>query len=128
LIARACTDVEHALAPSQLEQLADERNHRRLRDRLAAADRKRCIVVRTLAEVRRHEELARHAAHRLEHTSVVNTAADELVLDHAAPRVDHGTVESRVASIASFTSIVFPGGLMPIPSIGTSESPLVNEP
>ena len=39
LVPRARADVEHALAPAQPQQLADRRDHVRLRDRRLVADR-----------------------------------------------------------------------------------------
>ena len=62
LVARSGADVEDALVAAQREQLADQRDHRRLRDRLSAADRKRGVLVRTAAQFLRHEQLARDAA------------------------------------------------------------------
>src|SRR5215471_6260404 len=128
LIARAGADVEHPLAIGEVEQLADQRDHRGLRDRLPHADRKRGVVVRPPTQLGRHEELSRDAAHRLEHALVVDVARRELMLDHPMSRVDHGTAEITFASSASLMSIVLAGGSMPIPSMGTSESPAVSEP
>ena len=85
LVAGAGADVEYALPAAQPEGLADERNHVRLRDRLALSDRQRCVVVRTRTELLGDEELARHACHRLEHALVANVARTQLLVDHPAP-------------------------------------------
>src|SRR3954467_13278045 len=128
LVAGAGADVEHALVAAQRHELADQPDHRRLRDRLPAADRKRGVVVRAPAQLLRHEQLARHAFNRVEHALVADVAVRELTLDHATTGVDHGTGESTPASIASLTSTVRGGGSMPIPSIGPSESPATSDP
>ena len=84
LVAGAGADVEHALAAAQRELRADARDHVRLRDRLVAADRQRGVVVGAAAQLLGHEELARHARHRLEHALVVDAARAQLALDHRA--------------------------------------------
>ena len=82
LIAGAGADVEHALRPAERELLADERDHVGLRDRLAGAERERAVGIRLAPQLLRHEELARHARHRLEHRLVGDSPAAELALDH----------------------------------------------
>ena len=64
LVAGARADVEHALAAAQCELLADASDHVRLRDRLPLADRQRRVVVCAASQLRRHEQVARHASHR----------------------------------------------------------------
>ena len=65
LVARARADVEHALVAVQVARLADQPHHRRLRDRLLVADRKRDVVPRVRAQVFRDEARAVDARERV---------------------------------------------------------------
>jgi hypothetical protein len=82
LVAGARAHVEHPLAVPQPERLADARDHVRLGDRLAHADRQCAVVVGTCTHALGNEELARDALHRLEHPLVRDVASPELPLDH----------------------------------------------
>jgi uncharacterized protein (TIGR00255 family) len=82
LVAGARSDIEHALRAPERERFADPRDHVRLRDRLAGADRQRRIVVRAVAQVGRHEQLARDTFHRREHAVVRDIAVAQLALHH----------------------------------------------
>ena len=101
LVPGARADVEHALRPVEAEEGADRRHDERLRDRLALAYRERAVVVGVAAEALRHEELPRHAAHRVEHALVRDPTAAELPLDHLRAR--DGGVDGRghLASVRS---------------------------
>src|SRR5262249_52072959 len=93
LVARARSHVEYALVSSQRQQGADRGDDERLRDGLPLADGKRPVVVRVAAEALRHEELAGHTSHRLEHAVVGDAARTQLAFDHLRARA--GRVDRR---------------------------------
>ena len=62
-----------------------ERDHVRLRDGLAEADGQRRVGVGLGRRLPRHEEVARHRAHRRQDVLVAQAAPHELLLDHAQP-------------------------------------------
>src|SRR2546422_365029 len=66
-----------------LEELRHEPHDVRLGDRLLFADRQWVVAVRAVLQRLLHEEMAWHPAHRGQHTLVGDTAARELLLDHA---------------------------------------------
>jgi hypothetical protein len=78
-------DVEDALGAAKRERLADHRDHVRLRDRLAVADRQRRVVIGTRSQPLGDEELARDTLHRREHALVGDVARAQLRLDHQLP-------------------------------------------
>ena len=90
LVARARADVENALASGQRERLADPRDHVRLGDRLASADRQRSVVVGAIAQLLGHEELTRDSLHRREHALVDNVPGAQLRVNHPAPALGGG--------------------------------------
>jgi hypothetical protein len=94
LVARAGADVEHAFSARELERLADERDDEGLRDRLPVREAEGAVGVGEVAVVRRDEELARDAPHRLEHAWVVDAAPCELLVD---PVRCHGGAPRRAA-------------------------------
>ena len=55
LISRSGSDLEDFLLAGEAEQLEISRVNRRLRNRLAVADRKRGILVGTMPDSRRHK-------------------------------------------------------------------------
>ena len=123
----------------QRERLADPRDHVRLRDRLAAADRQRGVVVGAVAQRLGDEELARHAFHRGEHALVRDVAATQLPLDHPLRGGSGGTrqrshvrrrLDAEVLQDARGATSTIDCGCasIPIVSIGTSESPRASEP
>ena len=89
LVAGARADVEHRSRPGA-RALADQRDHVRLRDRLAVADRQRRVVVGAAAHLRRDEGLARHARHRREHALVADPAARAAARSIQSARHDRG--------------------------------------
>ena len=66
----------------QLEQHAHQRDHVRLRDGLVLPDRERCIVVSAPLQRGLDKQVARHPAHRRQHTLVVDTAGMQLLFNH----------------------------------------------
>ncbi len=89
LVAGAGADIEDAFRAVQLELLADSRHHVRLRDRLTLADGQRRVGVRTAVQLRRHEQLARHAFHGAEHALVGDAARAQLPFDHRVTLSEH---------------------------------------
>ena len=75
LVAGAGADVERLLSGPERERLADLGHHVGLRDRLAVTDRERRVLVCAAPLGLGHEELARDALHRVEHTLVDGVAA-----------------------------------------------------
>ena len=75
VVARARADVEHALAAVQLQQLEHAGDDERLGDRLLGADRQRHVLPRVVAQLGRHEGLARDRADGLEHALVADVAS-----------------------------------------------------
>ena len=59
LVSRAGSNLEDLLLSGEVEQLEISRVNRRLRNRLAVADRKRGILVGTMPDSRRHKEVTR---------------------------------------------------------------------
>src|SRR6266542_248555 len=130
LIAGAGADIEDALVTIEREALADEGDDERLRDRLSVCKRQRRILVREPAQVLGHEELARHARHRVEHALIVDAAVPKLFVDpggacHAAC----ATATPKCARTSALISMIEAGGSpSPIVSIGTSESAGASDP
>ncbi len=77
----ATADAAHDAA----RRLQHHRDDAGLRDRLRLGDRQRAIVVGAPRELRGHERLARHGAHRREHARIRHASRDELDVDHRAP-------------------------------------------
>ena len=133
------------LSPSpHLRRLADDGDHVRLRDRLAVADPERHVVVGALRRSRSSdEELARHAAHRLEDArrlrsrgrrAAPSTIARALAGRSQAPAADARSAWTAAAAPRSGTSASGARSVMrasggrggssnPAASIGTVESP-----
>ena len=82
-VTRARADLEHLVAALELERVGHQGDDVRLRDRLIGIDRQRGVVVGELNEVRRHEFVARHAAHGAHDGRVPYAASRDLPLDHA---------------------------------------------
>src|SRR5438552_762643 len=100
LVPRAGSHLEHALiAVRELQRLAHEGHHVRLRDRLARADRQRRVLVRMRLQSRLDEQVAGDAAHRLEDAPVGDTPCRELRRDHAV-----AVVLERVAHLTATRS------------------------
>ena len=76
------TDVEHSLAPTQRQHLADAGDHVRLGDRLAAGNRQGGVGVRAAALLLGDEELTRDTLHGRQHALVPDVAAPKLVVRH----------------------------------------------
>src|SRR5437867_2080698 len=85
LIAGAGADLEDLFLTVQLEELRHEPDDVGLGDGLLFADRQRMVAVRAVLQRLLDEEMARDPAHRGEHALVGDTAARELLLDHARP-------------------------------------------
>src|SRR5262249_28049826 len=81
-ITRAGADFENSIAGRHAGFLAHERNGVRLRDRLLVTDRKCAIVVGVALQVVRHELVARHPFHRLEHARILDASLLELIDEH----------------------------------------------
>ena len=81
-VARAGADLEHRLAALQQQCFGHQRDDVWLRDRLAFLDRQGRVVVGELAQVRRQECLARHAAHCVEDERGADTAVHDLPVHH----------------------------------------------
>ncbi len=75
-------DFEHPVAGLQRRRVDHQRHDEGLGNRLPVFDRQRRILVGEFAELRRHELLARHRAHRFEHQRVADSAARDLALHH----------------------------------------------
>ena len=71
------------LVALQTERLADGRHHPGLGDGLLVADGEGRVVVGAVANLLRHEPLARHSRHRGEHALVADAAMAQLALHHA---------------------------------------------
>jgi hypothetical protein len=84
-VARAGSDLEHAVARREPGRGSHQRDDIGLRDGLTALDRERRILVGELLELGREECLARHRAERLEQAIVADAARDELAPDHLLP-------------------------------------------
>ena len=82
LVARPRADLEHRLVAREPELLRHERDHERLRDRLALADREGVVTVRRRLHARPDEQMSRHLPHRAEDALVCDPARNELALDH----------------------------------------------
>ena len=69
-IARAGADLEHPVAGRDLGRLDHQGDDIGLRDGLVRLDRQRRILIGVAGELRRHERLARHLAHRREQARI----------------------------------------------------------
>ena len=81
-IARAGADLEHRPATTRPQRFDHQCNDVGFGDRLALADRQRCVIERVLAQCLRHEELARHHAHGREDARTAHPARRDLLRDH----------------------------------------------
>src|SRR5437899_1372073 len=77
------SSTRHARPRRQLERLAHQRHHVRLRDRLPLADGQRRVLVGALGQPGLDEEMARHLPHGREHRRVAEAPRLELLGDHA---------------------------------------------
>jgi len=85
LIARAGADLEHALAALESRGLGHERHDVGLRDGLVVADGQGRVAIGGVAQLLRHELVARHGAHGREHERILHAASHDLLRDHAVP-------------------------------------------
>ena len=67
LIARPGAELEGDVVGLRRQQIGHQRDDVGLRDGLPVADGERPVQVAHVLQIRRHEEMARHAAHRLHH-------------------------------------------------------------
>ena len=86
LVAGSGPDLEDAVLGPHVERLGHERHDVGLRDGLIVADREGRIAVGLITQRLRHEEVARHCEHRLEHPRAADIASPQLFVDHAPPR------------------------------------------
>jgi hypothetical protein len=85
LISGSGADVEDAAAGDRPQRGGHGRDHVRLGDRLALADRKGPILVGVFALARGGEQMSRHAPHRVENERGAHAAALDLTLHHPRP-------------------------------------------
>ena len=123
LVAGAGADVEHPVARANAERGCDQRDHVRLRDRLAVPEQQSGVLVGKRTLVLGHKQLAWHASHRVEHQLVADPAARKLPVSPITHR------ESRCSATSALTPVIDAGGsARPTVSIGTSESAASSEP
>ena len=92
-------DVERAVVRPWLGRLGHQRHDIGLRDRLVLVDRQGAVRIGHARQVGRHEQLARHGAHRRQHAGVPDPARLELASDHLlAARREIGVFGHRHAS------------------------------
>src|SRR5262249_25264067 len=80
-------DLQHPLNAGELRDLRDKRNHVRLRDRLRLADWQGPVVICMVLQFGGKETMARHRAHRIQHTLIRDAATRELLADHLLARI-----------------------------------------
>src|SRR5207247_1656682 len=98
LVAGARADLQHLFLPRQPEQRRHERHDVRLRDRLPLADRQRMVLVGAVGESLLDEPVPRDAPHGVEHASVGDPAALELLVHHALALARQARLEARLHS------------------------------
>jgi len=82
LVARPCAHLERDVIGLRGERLGHQRDHQRLRDRLAAVDGERAIFVGVTAQPWRKELLTGNLAHRLQHARVSDPVRQQLLGHH----------------------------------------------
>src|SRR6185312_321058 len=85
LISRARSHFEYALAAGQRQQLQIACMDRRLRDRLAVADRQGAVLVRAVPKSRRNEVMPWRLLESVQHCEIPNPTLAQR-LDQAKPR------------------------------------------
>ena len=98
----------------ELGELGHQRDDVGLRDRLAAPDRQRTVVVGSRAVALGHEQMPRHGPHGAENDRIRDAAEDDLILDHAQA-CNRPRVRARRTSCRTFPSSTreVPGHYLP---------------
>ncbi len=99
LIPAAGADLQHGILHRQAEHLRHQRHDVRLRDRLAAANGERVVIIRQHAQVVGQKAVARNRAHRVQHARIVDVARFQLFADH--PFAEHFKIGLRSHTLLS---------------------------
>src|SRR5271157_1118087 len=85
LIARARADFQHPHLLPGLDELGHQGHDIGLRDRLSLTNRQRIISICQITQMRGHEPMPGHLAHRAQNGLAANSPFPELPLNHLAP-------------------------------------------
>ena len=85
LIAGTRADLQHPHLLPGLDELGHQCHDIRLRDRLPLTNRQRIISIRQITQIRGHEPMPGHLAHRAQDGLAANSPFPKLPLNHLAP-------------------------------------------